>query len=81
MAVKSLPKQVIILSLVSLFTDIASEMLYPVTPIFMSTVLGASMAVIGLLEGVAEVVSGFFKGYFGVLSDKVKKRAVFISLG
>jgi len=78
---RNLPKQVIILSLVSLFTDIASEMLYPVTPIFMSTVLGASMAVIGLLEGVAEVVSGFFKGYFGVLSDKVKKRAVFISLG
>lgn len=78
---KNLPKQVIILSLVSLFTDIASEMLYPVTPIFMSTVLGASMAVIGLLEGVAEVVSGFFKGYFGVLSDKVKKRAIFISLG
>lgn len=76
-----LPKQVIILSLVSLFTDIASEMLYPVTPIFMSTVLGASMAVIGLLEGVAEVISGFFKGYFGVLSDKIKKRAVFISFG
>ncbi|MFA6978223.1 MAG: MFS transporter [Ignavibacteriaceae bacterium] len=81
MSIKNLPKQVIILSLVSLFTDIASEMLYPVTPIFMSTVLGASMAVIGLLEGVAEVVSGFFKGYFGVLSDKVKKRAIFISLG
>ena len=78
---RNLPKQVIILSLVSLFTDIASEMLYPITPIFMSTVLGASMAVIGLLEGVAEVVSGLFKGYFGVLSDKVKKRAVFISLG
>lgn len=76
-----LPKQVVILSLVSLFTDIASEMLYPVTPIFMSTVLGASMAVIGLLEGVAEVISGFFKGYFGVLSDKIKKRAVFIFLG
>lgn len=78
---RNLPRQVIILSLVSLFTDIASEMLYPVTPIFMSTVLGASMAVIGLLEGVAEVVSGFFKGYFGVLSDKIKKRAIFISLG
>ncbi len=78
---RNLPKQVIILSLVSLFTDIASEMLYPVTPIFMSTVLGASMAVIGLLEGVAEVISGFFKGYFGVLSDKIKKRAVFISFG
>jgi len=81
MSIKNLPKQVIVLSLVSLFTDVASEMLYPVTPIFMSTVLGASMAVIGLLEGVAEIISGFFKGYFGVLSDKLKKRSIFISLG
>jgi len=81
MSVKNLPKQVIILSFVSLFTDIASEMLYPVTPIFMASILGANMAVIGLLEGIAEVVSGFFKGYFGVLSDKLKKRSIFISLG
>ena len=78
---KRLPKQVIILSLVSLFTDMASEMLYPITPIFLSSVLGASMAVVGLIEGLAEVTAGLLKGYFGVLSDKLGKRSIFVVLG
>lgn len=74
-------KQVLILGFVSLFTDIASEMLYPVTPIFLTAVLGSSMAVVGLIEGIAEVTAGFLKGYFGNLSDKVGKRSIFIVLG
>jgi MFS family permease len=78
---KRLPKQVIILSFVSLFTDMASEMLYPITPIFLSSVLGASMAVVGLIEGLAEVTAGLLKGYFGVLSDKLGKRSIFVVLG
>lgn len=78
---KYLSKQVIILSLVSLFTDMASEMLYPITPIFLSSVLGASMAVVGLIEGLAEVTAGLLKGYFGVLSDKLGKRSIFVVLG
>ncbi len=78
---KPLPKQVIILSLVSLFTDMASEMLYPITPIFLSSVLGASMAVVGLIEGLAEVTAGLLKGYFGILSDKLGKRSIFIVIG
>lgn len=78
---KRLPKQVIMLSLVSLFTDMASEMLYPITPIFLSSVLGASMAVVGLIEGFAEVTAGMLKGYFGVLSDKLGKRSIFVVIG
>lgn len=74
-------KQVIILGMVSLFTDIASEMLYPVTPIFLTTVLGASMAVVGLIEGIAEITAGLLKGYFGNLSDKLGKRSIFVILG
>lgn len=74
-------KQVFILGMVSLFTDIASEMLYPVTPIFLTTVLGSSMALVGLIEGIAEVTSGLLKGYFGNLSDKVGKRSIFVVLG
>lgn len=81
MSLKKIPKQVIILGLVSLFTDIASEMLYPVTPIFLTAVLGASMAVVGIIEGIAEFVAGFLKGYFGRLSDKLGKRSIFITLG
>lgn len=76
-----LPKQVVIISLVSLFTDMASEMLYPITPIFLSSVIGASMAMVGLIEGLAEVTAGLLKGYFGGLSDKLGKRSIFIVLG
>jgi MFS family permease len=59
----------------------ASEMLYPVTPIFLSGVLGASMAIIGLIEGLAEVTAGILKGYFGFLSDKLGKRSIFVVIG
>lgn len=76
-----LPKQVLVLSFVSLFTDMASEMLYPITPIFLSSVLGASMVVVGLVEGLAEVTAGLLKGYFGILSDKLGKRSIFVVLG
>jgi MFS family permease len=76
-----IPRQVFILGMVSLFTDIASEMLYPITPIFLTAVLGSSMAVVGIIEGIAEFIAGLLKGYFGNLSDKVGKRSVFIVIG
>ena len=81
MPLKKIPRQVVLLGLVSLFTDIASEMLYPVTPLFLTTVLGASMAVVGIIEGIAEFTAGFLKGYFGRLSDKLGKRSIFITIG
>ena len=81
MLIKRFPKQVLLLSLVSFFTDIASEMLYPITPIFLTAVLGSSMAVVGIIEGIAEITAGFLKGYFGNLSDKLGKRSVFVVIG
>jgi len=78
---KAIPRQVIILGLISLFTDMASEMLYPITPIFLTAVLGSSMAVVGIIEGIAEVTSAFLKGYFGNLSDKIGRRSIFVVLG
>lgn len=81
MKLKSIPKQVVILGLVSLFTDIASEMLYPVTPIFLTAVLGSSMAVVGIIEGIAEITAGLLKGYAGNLSDKIGKRSIFVVIG
>jgi MFS family permease len=81
MLFKKFRKQVLILSFVSFFTDIASEMLYPVTPIFLTAVLGSSMAVVGIIEGIAEITAGFLKGYFGNLSDKLGKRSIFVVLG
>lgn len=81
MSLKQIPKQVIILGLVSLFTDVASEMLYPVTPIFLTAVLGASMATVGIIEGIAEFTAGLLKGYFGKISDKLGKRSIFVTIG
>lgn len=75
-----IPKSVWILGFISLFTDFASEMLYPVTPLFLVT-LGASMSIIGLIEGLAEITAGILKGLFGVISDKLNKRAVFVKIG
>lgn len=69
-----------VLSFVSLFTDIASEMLYPVMPIYLKTI-GFTALWIGILEGVAEAVVGISKGYFGKLSDETGKRLPFVKLG
>jgi len=65
---------------VSLFTDTASEMLYPVMPVFLKHI-GFSIIFIGILEGVAEAVAGLSKSYFGKLSDKTGKRLPFVQFG
>lgn len=81
MSLKKIPRQVKVLGFVSLFTDMASEMLYPVTPIFLTAVLGAPMAMVGLIEGLSEITAGFFKGYFGNLSDRLGRRSIFVRIG
>ena len=68
------------LSLVSMFTDTASEMLYPIMPIYLKSI-GFSIVLIGVLEGVAEATAGLSKGYFGKLSDSTGKRVPFVQLG
>jgi len=73
-------KTVWLLSLVSLFTDMASEMLYPVMPLYLKEI-GFSMIAIGILEGVAEAVAGLSKGYFGAWSDSIGKRMPFVRWG
>ncbi|MBC7745588.1 MAG: MFS transporter [Flavobacterium sp.] len=68
------------LSLISMFTDTASEMLYPIMPIYLKSI-GFSIVLIGILEGVAEATAGFSKGYFGKLSDHTGKRVPFVQIG
>jgi MFS family permease len=72
---------VVKLGIVSFFADVASEMLYPITPIFLTTVLGASMANLGLVEGFAETVASLLKTYSGIWSDRISRRKPFIILG
>ena len=73
-------KTIWVLSFVSLFTDISSEMLYPVMPMFLTSI-GFSVLWIGILEGIAEATTGFSKGYFGRLSDVTGKKAIFVRWG
>lgn len=77
---KYITRTVWILSLISLFTDMASEMLYPVMPIYLKSI-GFSVLYIGILEGFAEAVAGLSKGYFGKLSDNSGKRIPFVQIG
>ena len=58
----------------------ASEMLYPIMPIYLKSI-GFSIVLIGILEGVAEAIAGISKGYFGKLSDSSGKRAPFVQVG
>ncbi len=62
MASKIFTRTVWILCFVSLFNDIASEMLYPILPVYLKNI-GFSIFLIGLLEGLADVTSGLSKGY------------------
>ena len=77
---KYLTRTIWILSLVSLFNDVSSEMLYPVMPLFLQSI-GFTSVLIGLLEGLAEATAGLSKGYFGRLSDSAGKRLPFVQLG
>lgn len=77
---KVINRTVLILSLVSLFADVASEMLYPVIPVYLKEI-GFSVLLIGILEGVANFTAALSKGYFGKWSDEKGLRLPFIKLG
>jgi MFS family permease len=77
---KYITETIWVLSLISLFTDTASEMLYPITPIYLKSI-GFSIVLIGILEGVAEATAGLSKGYFGKLSDNTGRQVPFVQIG
>lgn len=70
-------KNVFWLGLTSLFTDISSEMIFPLVPIFATTVLGAPVAFVGLVEGIAESTASLLKVFSGWFSDKFGGRKRF----
>jgi len=76
-----IPKNVFILGLVSFFNDIASEMIYPLVPIFLTSVLGAPVSIVGLIEGIAESIASILKVISGWMSDKLQKRKSFVISG
>lgn len=72
---------IILLGITSLLTDISSEMIYPILPIYLVTQLGAGPAILGLIEGIAESLSSLLKVFSGYFSDKIKARKPFTILG
>ncbi|WKV51311.1 MFS transporter [Dickeya fangzhongdai] len=78
---KRIPKGVWVLGGVSLLMDISSEMIHSLLPLFMTTVLGASVVLIGLIEGLAEATALIIKVFSGALSDYLGKRKGLALLG
>ncbi|MBI5020966.1 MAG: MFS transporter [Ignavibacteriales bacterium] len=69
------------LGLVSMFNDIASEMVYPIIPIFLTTFLGAPIPIVGVIEGIAEATASMLKVFSGWLSDRLRHRKSFVAVG
>ena len=79
-AIRALPRTVWLLGLISLFNDAASDMIYPLVPIYLASVLMAGPKALGLIEGIAEAVSSVLKLFAGVLADRSGKvRALVIA--
>lgn len=76
-----LARNVRVLATVSFFTDVASEMIYPLLPLFLSTVLGTSAAALGVIEGLAESVSSLLRLPAGWYSDRIRKRKPLVLFG
>jgi len=71
---RALTPNVVRLGLVSFFADVSSEMLYPLMPLFLTSVLGAPVAVVGLIEGAAEAVASLLKTVSGRIADRTGRR-------
>lgn len=78
---KSVPPTVFFLGLVSFFNDVASEMIYPIVPIFLTSVLQIPIPIVGLIEGTAEATAAITKFFFGAYSDYLRKRKPFVTGG
>ncbi len=72
---------IILLGITSLLTDISSEMVYPLLPVYLVSALGASPAILGLIEGIAESLASLLKVFSGYFSDKIKLRKPFTIFG
>lgn len=67
-------RNIIFLGLVSCFADISSEMVYPIIPLYLTAVLGATPALVGVIEGIAESIASLLKVFSGYISDRFQKK-------
>ena len=78
---RSVPRTVWALGVVSLLMDLSSELVHALIPVYMTVVLGASMVAVGLVEGIAEATASIAKVFSGALSDRLKRRKPIVVLG
>lgn len=78
---RRLPRNVFTIGFLSLLNDASSEIIYPLLPIFLSSVLGASASAIGVIEGAAESISSLLKLFAGYFSDRLGKRKALVVAG
>ncbi len=76
-----LPRNLLLLGLVSLFTDMASQMVFPLLPLYLTMELGAGGRIVGLVEGAAEAMASLLKVVSGIWSDRMARRKPFIFFG
>src|SRR5260370_32438507 len=78
---RSVPATVWTLGFVSLLMDVSSELIHSLLPVFLTSVVGASAAVVGLIEGIAEATAAVAKVFSGALSDRIGKRKLLVGMG
>ena len=76
-----LPRAIWVLGTVSFLSDVASDMIYPLLPLFLTTVLGAGALALGTIEGIAETTASLLKVASGILSDRTKRRSPIVVAG
>jgi sugar phosphate permease len=81
MGIRSVPRTIWALGLVSMFMDISSERINSLLPVYLVTSLGASPALVGIIEGIAEATAAIAKFFSGWLSDRLGRRKLLTVLG
>src|SRR3569833_3691401 len=77
----SLPRTVWLLGLVSLFNDSTSELVYPLVPLYLTSVLMAGPKALGLIDGIAEAAGSLLKLFAGVMADRVRHFRYWVIFG
>ena len=74
-------KSIVVFSLASFLNDFGSDIIYPIWPVFVTALPGVNMTVLGLIDGLGEAIVSISQAGSGYLSDRLKKRKIFIWTG
>ena len=74
-------RTIVLLGLVSFFTDLSTEMVYPLIPLYLTSAFGATPAIVGVIEGIAESLASLLKVFSGYISDRFQKRKALAFFG